>query len=69
MAPQVEYMDGTLIHNPMVCQFMLKEILLLGMTIDLTSNSYGVNLSGYNTVRYNVSDRGMMMCKRSSRGC
>jgi hypothetical protein len=25
----VEYMDGTLIHNPMVCQFMLKEILLL----------------------------------------
>jgi hypothetical protein len=38
---------------------MLKEILLLNDDIDLTSNSYGVNLtSGYNTVRYNVSDRG-----------
>jgi hypothetical protein len=32
MAPQVIY-GWNLIHNPMVCQFMLKEILLLGMTI------------------------------------
>jgi hypothetical protein len=47
----VGYMDGTLIHNPMVCQFMLKRSCCWNDDVDLTSNSYGVNLtSGYNTV-------------------